>query len=85
MRKSTKTCDLQVTLLTGEHLRGRFHVEAATSSMIRPSDAVRQEATGWLLLTDVTDDGHTPAKDSVVLVNRAAIATVQLISTGWQT
>jgi hypothetical protein len=85
MFKATKTCVLNVHLSGGAVVTGRLHVDAATSSAMRPSDVLRQENSGWLLLTEVRDvrDPETPPAP-VVLVNRAAVTMIELAPNNWR-
>lgn len=86
MVKATKSCQLVVQLLNGKRLAGRFHVEASTSSAVRPSDALRQESTGYLLMTHAYFEGEceTDAPDRVILVNRAAVGLIELSQNNWR-
>jgi hypothetical protein len=54
LEKTTKYCEIAVTLVNGARITGRFHIESRTSSTVRPSDALREVREGLLLLTDVT-------------------------------
>lgn len=88
MVKATKKCELRVHLTTGTCVRGRFHIDASTSSAIRPSDAMREDKTGWLLLTDVIDEteGDEDGSDRapVLMLNRTAVAMIEILSNNWQ-
>lgn len=87
MVKTTKKCEVRVHLTTGSCVRGRFHVDASTSSAIRPSDALREDRSGWLLLTDVCDEsvnGDEPLdRAPVLMLNRAAIAIIEILPNNW--
>lgn len=84
--KATKYCELNVTLLNGARVSGRFHVEARTSSTIRPSDAIREAKDGLLLLTDVqyaTADEQREVR--AMLIPLRAVACIELPATRWLT
>ena len=84
MIKSTKTCELVIHLTTGECITGRFHVDAATSSSVRPSDAVRQEKTGYILLTDAkVTRGEETTDRPVVLVVPSSVAFIEIPMEKW--
>lgn len=83
-KKETKHCELTIRLQSGELITGLFHVPMNTSSGIRPSDAIRDVATDYMLLSRAvirfgTDSMH---KDTL-LVFRSAIAYVELPSVNW--
>ncbi len=85
MFKATKTCILNVHLTTGAAVTGRYHVDASTSSAVRPSDALRQESSGWFLLTDVRDARDPECEPTpVVLISRAAVAMIELTPNNWR-
>ena len=77
MVKQTKTCEINVHLTTGDCVAGRYHIDAATSSSVRPSDALRQEKTGFVLLTEakLTRDGET-TDQPVVLLPTTSVAFI---------
>lgn len=85
MQKTTKTCDLRVHLIEGTCVRGQYHVDSATSSAIRPSDAIRQDDTGWILLTHVQNEAGDPTdRAPVVMINRDAISIVEIMPNNWR-
>lgn len=88
MVKATKKCELRVHLTTGACVRGRFHIEASTSSAVRPSDALREDRSGWLLLTDVCEESSESAdaadRAPVLMLNRSAIAMIEILPNNWQ-
>ena len=84
--KPTKYCDLSLTLLNGAKLSGRFHIEARTTSTIRPSDAIREAKDGFLLLTDAKMLGpEEKCLNRTLMVPIRAIAFVDLPSSRWAT
>ena len=83
-KKPTRCCDLVVRLTTGVTLSGKFHVPLATSSMIRPSDAVRDHPGGYLLLSEVTmRTGMESIERPAVLIRTEAIAVIELPPNAW--
>jgi len=60
-------------------------VDAITSSTVRPSDALRADGSGYILLTNATHLGR-PGSESpaVVLINRGAVAMIEITSSGWR-
>jgi hypothetical protein len=84
MNRPTKHCTLRVHLTTGECIAGDYHVDAVTSSTIRPSDALRSDASGYILLTNAVHADHADAEQpAVVLVNRNAVAMIEIPRSGW--
>lgn len=83
--KPTKYCTLNITLVNGVRLTGRFHIEARTSSTIRPSDAIRQCEDGWLLLTDVEADGSESPQADTLMIPVKSIAWIELPAKRWTT
>jgi len=82
--KTTKYCELSVTLLNGASVTGRFHVESRTTSTIRPSDAVRESKNGFLLLTDATYTSSGEPRDiNALMIPLPAVAFIELPSTRW--
>jgi len=83
-KKETKHCELTVRLQSGELISGRFHVPISTSSGIRPSDAIRDLPTDYMLLSRaVIRFGSDSMHKETLLVFRSAIAYVELPSGGW--
>jgi hypothetical protein len=85
MVKSTKFCEVNICMLSGVRLKGKFHVEALTSSSVRPSDAFQEQEGDYLLLSDVTvvqTDGQA-YQSSSVLVRGTAISHVELPKEHW--
>lgn len=83
MVKSTKVCSLEVHMLSGTRIAGKFCVEASTSSTIRPSDAIRDSTGEYLLLVEATvHSGGEPYARSALLVRKSGIAHIEL-SEGW--
>lgn len=83
-KKETKFCELTIRLQSGELISGRFHVPLSTSSGMRPSDAIRDLQTDYMLLSKAvirfgTDSMHKDA----LLVFRSAISYVELPSASW--
>lgn len=84
--KSTKYCELNVTLLNGTRIAGRFHIEARTTSTVRPSDAIRENKDRFILLTDATSqEGDESRGIGTLMIAPAAIAFVELPDTRWTT
>ena len=82
--KSTKCCELTVHLLTGVRIVGTFHVAAATSSSIRPSDAIHDSKDGFFLLTNATVHEATgPRSHEAIMVHANAISHIDLPAKGW--
>ena len=53
--------------------------------MVRPSDMIRQEQTGWLLLTDAVQEGNGAiSPKTTFMINRAGIVAVELINGRWE-
>ena len=79
IRKTTKRAELTVHLISGERMRGHFHIPAGTSQTVRPSDAVRETRDGFMLLTDVEviHNDETSTRDAV-LVRIDAVAYMDL-------
>lgn len=85
MVKETKSCELTIHLQTGDCLTGRYHVDVATTSAVRPSDAIRQDTSPYLLLTGVRDGtGAEPGEKPVVLLNTNAITVIEIPSENWE-
>lgn len=64
---------------------GHYHVDAITSSTVRPSDALRADGSGYILLTGATHAGRPVGESpAVVLINRSAVAMIEITSTGWK-
>lgn len=84
--KPTKYCLLNVMLLNGTRVSGKFHIEARTTSTIRPSDAIREARDGFLLLTESgTEDSGQLRESRTLMIPVRAIAFVELPSTRWTT
>jgi len=84
MKNPTKFCQLSLSLTNGVRVSGQYHVEAKTSSTIRPSDAIRENKGGFLLLSDVTIDEPIGRRTHpVVMIPYASIAHIELPPTRW--
>lgn len=84
--KVTKYCELSVTLLNGAHVKGRFHIEARTTSTIRPSDAIRENKDGMILLTDVTFTVDENARElKAAMIPMGSVAFIELPAARWIT
>ncbi|MCG3128084.1 MAG: hypothetical protein CHACPFDD_02958 [Phycisphaerae bacterium] len=84
MVKPTKYCDLEVVLLNGLRLKGRFHVDASISSLIRPSDAIRSHREDYLLMSHVGfSDGQQSYERDCVLVRTSNITHIELTGARW--
>ena len=82
--KATKCCELTVHLVTGVRIVGTFHVAAATSSSIRPSDAIHDSKDGFFLLTNATVHEATgPRSHEAIMVHANAISHIDLPAKGW--
>ncbi len=86
MVRTTKYCVVDAVLLTGTRVRGRMHVQASTSSAIRPSDALRDAPGNYLILTNaLVFDGTETREHGCVMLRTSAIAHVELPDRGWET
>lgn len=84
MDKSTKCCELTVYLTTGVRIVGTYHISTTTSSAIRPSDALRDNKDGFLILTNATvHDAGAAREQSAILIRMEAITHLDLPSKGW--
>jgi len=83
MDKTTKYCDLAVRLTDGSTISGRFHVPLRTGSTIRPSDALRETANGFLVLTNAcVRQRAEETRHESLLVPLSSVSFVELPS-GW--
>lgn len=65
-------------------ITGRFHVPMNTSSGIRPSDAIRDLPTDYMLLSRaVIRFGTDSMHKETLLVFRSAISYIELPQGGW--
>ncbi len=86
VEKGTKYCALSVSLLNGTRITGRFHIEARTTSTIRPSDAIRETKDRFILLTDVTvENGDEARTIDAIMIPPSSIAFVELPAARWIT
>lgn len=84
IKKETKHCELTIRLQSGELISGRFHVPMNTSSGIRPSDAIRDLATDYMLLSRaVIRVGTDSMPKDTLLVFRSAISYVEIPTGNW--
>lgn len=83
MVRDTKFCEVSMQLVNGARVRGRFHIDAVTSSAIRPSDALRDLRTDFLLLSHATRDGDPEAHRCTMMVRTSAIALIELPERNW--
>ncbi len=84
MRNPTKCCGLTIILKTGARVTGTFHVSVGTDQNIRPADAIRRSDTNFLLLSDVTICEQEQSRhEQAILVQRDAIAYIELPTEGW--
>ncbi len=84
MRNPTKCCELTVILNSGARVTGTFHVSVGTDPNVRPADAIRRSDTDFLLLSDVTiGETEQPRQQQAILVQRDAIAYIELPTEGW--
>lgn len=80
--RDTKFCEINVQLVNGARVRGRFHVDAVTSSTIRPSDALRDLKTDFLVISHATREGEvTPSV--TMMIRSSAIALIELPERNW--
>jgi hypothetical protein len=84
MVKRTKSCAVTVHLKGGQCLRGRYHVDKSTSSSVRPSDALRESTSPYLLLTDaVAQAGPELSAGAVIVVRADAVSFIELPEESW--
>ena len=82
--KSTKCCQLSVQLKSGVRVVGLLHVPSGTTSTIRPSDAIAERASEFLLLSDVTLSEHNvPRQHPAIMIPYDAISHIELPPSGW--
>jgi hypothetical protein len=85
MQKRTKYCVVEITMLNGTRLIGRFHIDQSSSSSVRPSDAFRFLDSEFFLLTHATiENGETTTQRDVVLVRTTNISHVELRDGAWR-
>ncbi|MBL8880304.1 MAG: hypothetical protein JNG88_14415 [Phycisphaerales bacterium] len=86
MQKRTKYCEVEISMVNGLRLTGRFHIDMSSSSTVRPSDAFRFLDTEFFILTNVTvetpDAKH--ARDTV-MVRASSIAHIEFMDSTWKT
>jgi hypothetical protein len=82
--RDTKYCEICVQLVNGARVRGRFHIDAVTSSTIRPSDALRELKSDFFILSHATreTEAHPPV---TMMIRSSAIALVELPDRNWTT
>jgi len=85
MQRKTKHCLVEIQLLTGTRVRGKYHVEASSSSSIRPSDAIRTADPAYILLSDVDvcENGADTHREAI-LVRSSSIAHLEFLGSGWE-
>lgn len=84
MDKSTKCCQLTISLKSGIRIIGTYHVPLGTNSSIRPSDAIRMANDSFLVLSDVTIcDSDEPRESEAFLVRLDAISYIELPPAHW--
>lgn len=85
MLRKTKHCLVEIQLLTGTRVRGKYHVEASSSSSIRPSDAIRSGDLAYLLLSDVDvcENGVSTHREAI-LVRCSSISHLEFLESGWR-
>ena len=85
MIKPTKFCDLEIHTKSGFRITGKFVVPANTSTSVRPSDALRDDTKGFILINEVTiyGNGKTEQRDAV-LVRWDAVEWIDLPPNQWQ-
>ncbi len=86
MRKETKFCELDVATLDGTRIRGRYHAPTTTSSLVRPSDMLRDHPGEFLLLSKATVRiGEQERQVDSVLIRADSITFIELPARGWST
>jgi hypothetical protein len=84
MRKETKFCELEVAVLDGTRIRGRYHAATTTSSSVRPSDMLRDHPGEFLLLSTATiREGDQERQADAVLIRTDSIAYLELPTRDW--
>lgn len=86
MQKRTKYCEVELSMINGLQLSGRFHIDQSSSSAIRPSDAIRFLDTEFFVLTNVTIE-NTDGKHNrdTVMVRASSIAHIEFKDSTWKT
>lgn len=85
-KKDTKFCELTIRLKSGELISGRLHVLIGTSSAIRPSDAIRDMPTDFILLSRaVIRFGTDSMHKETLLISKSAISYIELSTANWAT
>ena len=82
MVRDTKFCEINVQLVSGTRIRGRFHIDAVTSSTIRPSDALRDIRTDFLVVSHATRESESAPPVSM-MIRCSAIAVIELPERNW--
>jgi hypothetical protein len=76
--------DVTVHLRGGACVKGRFHVPRGASTVVRPSDAVRDLTAGYLLLSKVTVLEHQETRQaSAVMIPREAVSYIEIPDKRW--
>lgn len=85
MQKRTKYCVVEISMVNGTRMSGRFHIDQSSSSSVRPSDAFRLIETDFFILTQATIEiGGTRQKRDVVLVRTSNISHIELHGGTWR-
>lgn len=85
-KKDTKFCELTIRLQSGELISGRLHVPVGTSSGIRPSDAIRDLPSDFILLSRaVIRFGTDSMHKETLMICKSAISYIELSTTNWAT
>jgi DNA/RNA endonuclease YhcR with UshA esterase domain len=84
IKKSTKKVRVTVFTITGAKIIGKMHVDSSTSSMIRPSDTLRDARGDYLVLTEVeVQPPEYATEDRCVIVRNSSIAWIAVPEDTW--